>query len=122
VQIDISDDKYYYFRIKTLYSNHDGDTVDVMVDLGMRIYRDVTLRAEAINSDELKGDTLLKAREQRDAATAWLKNRRLAIRTYLDPGSYDRYTSVIYDRDTGESFNDYMVKNGYAQPYHYKWS
>lgn len=115
-------DNLYHYRVETFYYNHDGDTLKVMVDMGMQLFRKITLRAENIDAPELKGDTLEKARASRDAATAWLTGRKLVIKTYADPGSYDRYTAEIFDAETEECFNDYMVDNGFASVYHYKWS
>lgn len=116
-------DNLYVYRVEEFYYNHDGDTLKVMLDMGMRLYRKVTLRAENIDSPELKGDTLEKARASRDAAHEWFTKpgRKLVVKTYADPGSYDRYTAEIFDAETEECFNKYMVDNGFAATYHYKW-
>lgn len=116
-------DNLYWYRVASVINTHDGDTTKVLLDLGMRLYREVTLRFEGINAPELKGDTLIKARESRDAAISWLTKpgRKLVCKTYQDPGSYDRYTADVFDADTEESFALYMLDNGYAAEYHYKW-
>jgi micrococcal nuclease len=116
-------DNLYWYRVKEFLYNHDGDTLKVVVDMGMRVCREVTLRIEGINSPELRGATLEDARVSRDAAHAWFTKpgRKLVVKTYVDPGSYDRYTAEVFDADTEECFNKFMVDSGYADTYIYKW-
>lgn len=114
-------DKLYHYRAELLAVT-DGDTIKVRVDLGMRLYRDVALRVGDIDTPEIRGEERPQGLLAKQAAMQWLLGKRLVIRTEKDPGSYDRYTAVIYDADTEENFGDYMVKSGYAVPYVYRWS
>lgn len=97
----------------------DGDTVWVRVDLGFRLYRDISLRIGNINAPEMKTD---EGKIAKAVAESWFTGRLLKIKTERDPGSYDRYTAEIYDRATGEAFSPFMVDSGNAVPYAYKWS
>jgi len=116
-------DNLYWYRVVSVIDTHDGDTTKVLIDHGRRIYSEIKLRIEGIDAPELKGDTLEKARVARDAARSWLSapGRKLVVRTYKDPGSYDRYTAEIYDAETEERFSQYMLDNGFAVEYDYKW-
>lgn len=113
-------DKLYHYRAE-LISVTDGDTVKVRVDLGMRLYRDVALRIDKINTPEIRGEEREQGLISKSAAIDWLTGRRLVIRTEKDPGSYDRYTAEVFDGDTEESFTSFMLDRGYAVPYVYKW-
>jgi micrococcal nuclease len=95
----------------------DGDTIYVRVDLGFRLYRDISLRLEGINAPELK---TTEGKLSKAAAMSFFDSQPLKVETYRDPGSYDRYTARVY-RSDGVCFNDWMVQNGYAVAYDYKW-
>lgn len=114
-------DNLYWYRAE-LTKVVDGDTVHVRVDMGMRVFRDVVLRFEAINAPEMHGASKPQGEISKAAAAAWFTGRQLVVKTYIDPGSYDRYTAEVYDAVTEESFTKYMLDNGYAAPYDYKWS
>lgn len=95
----------------------DGDTVKVMVDLGFRLYREINLRLLGINAPELKTDA---GKISKLALTNLLTGRKFQVRTDLDPGAYDRYTATIV-LDDGLNVNEWLVKNGHAIEYNYKW-
>lgn len=113
-------DKLFYYRAEVL-SVVDGDTVKVRVDLGFRLYRDVSLRLDAINTPELRGEFKAQGYIAKAAAMTWLENRDIIVCTEKDPGSYDRYTANIYDAVTEESLTSYLLAGGYGVPYVYKW-
>lgn len=114
-------DNLYWYRAE-LKEVTDGDTIKVDIDMGQRIHRSIKLRFETINAPEMKGVEKAAGQLAKEAAAKWLDKRHLVIRTYQDPGSYDRYTAELFDAFTEESFSDYMIKNGFAEFYHYKWS
>ncbi len=114
------DDALYWYRAELLDVT-DGDTVKVLVDMGMRTYRKAKLRIRDINAPEKRGLTKEAGLASKAAATQWLQNKRLVIHTEEDPGSYDRYTAEVYDGVSGESLSEYMVNAGYAVVYDYKW-
>lgn len=113
-------DNLYWYRAELLKVT-DGDTIHVRIDMGMRVYRDVVLRFENINAPEMKGPSRPEGLIAKAAAESWFNGRELVVKTYVDPGSYDRYTAEVYDAVTEESFTQYMLNGGYAVPYDYKW-
>lgn len=113
-------DNLYWYRAE-LQKVTDGDTIHVRVDLGMRTYRDIVLRFENIDAPEITGVEKPQGLIAKDAAAAWLAGRKLVVKTYKDPGSYDRYTAEVYDAVTEEAFTAYMIAYGFAEAYDYKW-
>jgi micrococcal nuclease len=114
-------DNLYFYRA-ALGEVTDGDTIKVTIDMGQRVKRDIVLRFENINAPEMHGNTKAAGQTSKDAAAAWLANRHLVVRTYKDPGSYDRYTAEVFDAFTEEAFTQYMLTKGFAEEYHYKWA
>ena len=92
----------------------DGDTIDVRIDCGFRMYRDERLRLMSIDAPEVRRPT----KEAGDAATEYAKEKLLGqtviIRTVKDgKDSFGRYLATIYT-DDGISFNQRMVNDGHA--------
>lgn len=97
----------------------DGDTIDVEVDLGFNIKRKIRLRLADINAFEMKEANGPAAKQ---LAQSWFEGlESFIVTTQKDPGSYDRYTAKVTRDGDEESLNDFMVNNGGAVPYKYKW-
>lgn len=94
----------------------DGDTIELTIDLGYKVYWNSNCRLYGINAPELKGDTLeagLKAREF--LASKLPAGRGIVIRSkQLD--KYGRPIIEIINVD-GSSLNQQMVDAGYAKEY-----
>lgn len=94
----------------------DGDTIELTIDLGYKVYWNSSCRLYGINAPELKGDTLeagLKAREF--LASKLPAGRGIIIRSrQLD--KYGRPIVEIINVD-GSSLNQQMVDAGYAKEY-----
>jgi micrococcal nuclease len=128
-------DQLYVYRAKVLRVI-DGDTVEVMVDLGFHVFRQEKLRLFGINSPEIVGqthaegiaakrammgliagfgvtetDTLIGAA---DIATG---NCNVVIRTRKDADDkYGRMLATITDK-IGRDVNAEMIKLGFAVAY-----
>ena len=94
----------------------DGDTIDVMVDLGLKIYTWQRLRLLGIDAWEPRGPN----REKGKAASIALEllianNLPISVETHKDrKGKYGRYLANIRGRD-GLDINAEMVKLGHAE-------
>ena len=111
------DNLYFYKGVIT--GVYDGDTVTVSFDLGMSIKRDgLKIRLYGIDAPELRGKTLVKARESRDFLRSKVLNKSIIIQTIRDKkGKYGRYLANIWSEDqdgSWRSINDLMVSEGYA--------
>lgn len=96
----------------------DGDTIKVAIDLGFNMIRQTRIRLAGIDCVELKDkNNLEKALAAKKYTEDRLLNKEVMLKS-LKPGKYhDRYIAFIYLDGEKESFNDKMVKDGYASPY-----
>lgn len=92
----------------------DGDTIEVLVELGFGACLRKCLRLKFINAPEMKEDG-------GDTSKQWLVSRvlgkKVEVITYgkgLD--KYDRIEAVIFCE--GENINEQMLKLGLAKVYH----
>lgn len=100
----------------------DGDTVDLSIDLGFKIFHDIRVRLAGIDAPEVRGPE----REEGKAATEHL--RGLVHRGVGDwpilietkkTGKYGRWLGILYYYDVDNSelvdINAQMVKDGHAE-------
>ena len=99
----------------------DGDTIDVVIDLGFKITTNQRIRLKGINTPEtysVKKDSEeykkgMKAKQfvlQRIEAN----NNEVTVETNKDTGKYGRYIGTIWLADNETSLNDELVEKGLA--------
>lgn len=90
----------------------DGDTIDLRVDLGLRIFVEIRCRLFGINAPELSQPGGKDAKEALDLYTFAIPF--LIIKTFKNPkDKYGRWLVLLY-RDS-LCINDDMVKKGLAE-------
>jgi len=100
----------------------DGDTMDIIVDLGFKITTNQRIRLKGINTPEtynVKKDS----EEYRKGMIAkefviqriTTNNFEALIDTDKDTGKYGRYIAVVWLADSATSLNDELVEKGYAE-------
>jgi micrococcal nuclease len=101
----------------------DGDTVQVNVDLGLRVHRSLYLRLAGIDTPELRGGSeksKSKAREATEFLRHFVSEREILVR-FEKGKSFDRWVGHLFlDLSTDEEerhvyVNEEMVKAGYAR-------
>tara|TARA_B100000945_G_scaffold242954_1_gene199181 strand:+ start:161 stop:577 length:417 start_codon:yes stop_codon:yes gene_type:complete len=105
----------------------DGDTIDVLIDLGFDLYKKERVRIAGVDTPEKRTRDLEEKALGIDA-TNWLKeqlentiqgNDELTIRTELKGGvgKYGRLLGWLYIGDNKKSINEQMISQGYAWAY-----
>ena len=105
----------------------DGDTIDVIIDLGFDLAKSERVRIAGVDTPEKRTRNLEEKALGIDA-TEWLKNKLegaidgdddLIIRTELDGGvgKYGRLLGWLYIGDATVSLNEKMIDEGYAWAY-----
>ena len=105
----------------------DGDTIDVLIDLGFDLYKKERVRIAGVDTPE-KRTRNLEEKELGVDATNWLKKEledvlagddELIIRTELHGGvgKYGRLLGWLYVGDEQVSLNEQMITQGYAHAY-----
>ena len=117
----------YNFRVIEITKVLDGDTIDVLIDLGFDLYKKERVRIAGVDTPEKRTRNLEEKALGIDA-TNWLKHKLegaisgdddLIIRTELvgGVGKYGRLLGWLYIGDESVSLNEKMITEGYAHPY-----
>ena len=117
----------YNFRVTEIVKVLDGDTIDVIIDLGFDLYKKERVRIAGVDTPE-KRTRDLEEKALGEDATNWLKEQLdgaisgeddLVIRTELvgGMGKYGRLLGWLYIGDETESINERMIQQGYAWEY-----
>ena len=117
----------YNFRVTEITKVLDGDTIDVVIDLGFDLYKKERVRIAGVDTPEKRTRNLEEKALGLDA-TDWLKDKLegaisgdddLVIRTELvgGVGKYGRLLGWCYIGDSAVSLNEMMIEEGYAWPY-----
>lgn len=109
----------YEYEITKVEKVVDGDTVDVMFDVGFSMFRKERVRLHGIDTPETASkDPQEKAlgKEAKEFVAKWLRTQKtLKARTTKDD-KYGRILAHIYG-DGGVCLNEEMVSKGYAWAY-----
>ena len=117
----------YNFRVTEIVKVVDGDTIDVIIDLGFDLYKKERVRIAGIDTPE-KRTRDLEEKELGIDATNWMKGTledtingedELTIRTELKGGvgKYGRLLGWLYVGEDNVSLNEKMIEEGYAWSY-----
>jgi micrococcal nuclease len=97
----------------------DGDTVDVRIDLGLRVYHVTRLRLNGINAPELHSKIkaeVVRAKASRDRLIELINGKTVTVQTFKDrTEKYGRYLAEI--TLDGTSINQQMITEGLAVSY-----
>ena len=101
----------------------DGDTVDVLIDVGFSTFRKERVRLYGINTPECRTRDL-KEKEKGLAAKDRLKQilkefgKKFIIKTEIDKkGKFGRILGQIFDLEMESCANDMLVMEGHAVEY-----
>ena len=117
----------YNFRVTKIKKVLDGDTIDVIIDLGFDLAKTERVRIAGVDTPEKRTRDLEEKALGLDA-TNWLKGKleetikgdeELLIRTELKGGvgKYGRLLGWLYVGDSDLSLNEQMITEGYAWEY-----
>ena len=117
----------YNFRVKEIDRVLDGDTIDVVIDLGFDLYKKERVRVAGVDTPEKRTKNLEEKALGIDA-TNWLKEKlestiagddELSVRTELvgGVGKYGRLLGWLYIGDDLVSLNEQMIEEGLAWAY-----
>ena len=101
----------------------DGDTVDVTVDLGFRMYHTVRVRLYGVDTPEVRTRDLDEKARGKQASiytTEWLERHpKIVLQTIMDrSGKYGRALGIIWSGLEGDHcLNADLLESGNATPY-----
>ena len=118
----------YNFRVVKVNKVVDGDTIDVLIDLGFDLFKKERVRIAGVDTPEQRTRALEEKALGIDA-TKWLQKKledtiagdgdELTIRTELvgGTGKYGRLLGWLYINEDAISLNEQMITEGYAWAY-----
>ena len=117
----------YNFRVTEITKVLDGDTIDVLIDLGFDLFKKERVRIAGVDTPEKRTRDLEEKALGIDAPN-WLKEKlestlagddELTIRTELvgGVGKYGRLLGWLYVGESNVSLNEQMITEGYAHAY-----
>ena len=101
----------------------DGDTLDLLIDLGMNVHVKERVRLARINTPEIHGvkkdsEEYIKGMQAKLLVETILAGQELIVKTIKDKkGKYGRYIAEIYIDKDGNLINlsDHLVEYGHAE-------
>tara|TARA_Y100000004_G_C8818166_1_gene370685 strand:- start:86 stop:526 length:441 start_codon:yes stop_codon:yes gene_type:complete len=109
----------YEYKIKEVLRVVDGDTIDVLIDLGFGLTKKERVRVAGIDTPESRTRNLYEKYLGKEAAT-YLEEELLAeniiIKTEKD-GKYGRMLGWLYKEGENISIQERMINKGYGWPY-----
>ena len=113
----------YQYKVKEILKVVDGDTVDVIIDLGFDVFLEKRVRMAGVNAPESRTRNL-EEKAKGLKTKAWLIEKfnteeQIIIETYLDNqyGKFGRVLGTFYVGDSLMSVNLEMLSEGLARPY-----
>ncbi len=108
----------YEYKIKEILRVVDGDTIDVLIDLGFGLLKKERVRVAGIDTPESRTRDLYEKKLGKEAA-AYLKDQltgKITIKTEKD-GKYGRMLGWLYKEGQDISIQEDMINRGYGWSY-----
>lgn len=111
-------DKLYWYEAKCVRVV-DGDSIDILLDLGVNVFKKVRVRLYGVDTPETFGvkrssQEYKNGMESKAFTKSFVTNKKLVVHTIKDKtGKYGRLLAEIYVDDV--CLNDELVKNGLAE-------
>lgn len=109
----------YEYKVKEIVKVVDGDTIDIIIDLGFGMFKKERVRLNRVDAPEsITKDVAEKilGLEAKEYVIQWCSRQtNLHIKTSKD----DKYGRILADffGDNNECLNDLLIENGFAWEY-----
>ena len=110
----------YEYKIKEVVKIVDGDTIDVVIDLGFGLYKKERVRLGGIDAPETRTKDLNEKKlglEAKEYLTNCLNDATILTVITEKEGKYGRLIGWLYVDGGVVSLNEQMIKEGYAWVY-----
>ena len=116
------DEKLYWYKAKCLRII-DGDTIEVNIDLGLKISLKERIRLYGLNSSEIFGVKMgspeyLEGMKCKDRVVQLIEGKEIWLNTIKDKQEkYGRYLGIVYFSDNNQliSLNNLLLTEGLAK-------
>lgn len=112
-------DEFPLYRYRgTVLRVIDGDSIEISLDFGMRVYHTMQLRIAGINAPEIVGGDRAAALAAAEALESLVTGQTVYVRTHRDGRSFARYVGDIFVLGADGELVDVaalLVAGGYAE-------
>ena len=109
----------YEYIVKEIVKIVDGDTVDIVLDLGFDVYRKERVRINRVDTPETNSKNVTEKKlavEAKNYVSTWMINQKqVKIKTFKDD-KYGRLLGEFYG-DGDVCLSDLLIAGGYAWAY-----
>jgi micrococcal nuclease len=109
----------YEYIVKEIVKIVDGDTVDIVLDLGFDVYRKERVRINRVDTPESNSKDATEKKlaiEAKNYVSTWMINqKKIRIKTFKDD-KYGRLLGEFYG-DEDVCLSDLLINGGYAWAY-----
>jgi micrococcal nuclease len=109
----------YEYIVKEIVKIVDGDTVDIVLDLGFDVYRKERVRINRVDTPESNSKDATEKKlaiEAKNYVSTWMINqKKIRIKTFKDD-KYGRLLGELYG-DEDVCLSDLLINGGYAWAY-----
>lgn len=116
------DDKLYWYKAKCVRVI-DGDTIEVVIDLGLKVGLHERIRLYGLNSSEIFGvkigsESYIAGMKCKDRVVGLVEGKEIYINTIKDKQEkYGRYLGIVYFAENSQlvSLNKLLLDEGLAK-------
>ncbi len=101
-------------------SVYDGDTITVILDMGMGVQKKAKCRMYGIDTPELRGKTVKEktaAKVARDRLRELVNEKTVLLQSLTKPDKYGRLLVKVWVDDGAILVNDLLIEEGLARAY-----
>ena len=109
----------FEYKINNVNRIIDGDTLELVIDLGFGIHRVEKVRLNRVDTPETSSknsEEKILGIEAKIYVENWVQNQKSIIIKTVKDDKYGRILADIYGTN-GECLNDLLIKNGFAWEY-----
>ena len=106
----------YEYKVKEIDRVIDGDTVDLIIDLGFEIFVKKRIRLSGLNAPEVRTrnkEIKKQGLRSKDYLKVMIYSRKSLTLLSKKIGKYGRVIGEIFDEE-GKSLNEMMIDGGFA--------
>lgn len=106
-----NEDKLYYYK-GIVINVVDGDTYDILVDLGFSVYENIRFRLSYYDTPEVRGEEREEGLRVSEKVREMIEGKTVILKS-VKKGSFSRYLAEIWVGDV--HLGDYLYENGDAK-------
>ena len=116
----LGDPTDFSYRVNKVTKVVDGDTIDVIIDLGFDIMYKSRVRLFGIDTPESRTRDLVEKKfglASKEYFKSWVAEQEYVLVESTEKGKFGRILGRIYNSDMSECYNDKSIEDHHAVPY-----